>query len=438
MQREVWIKDNPNESLPIFWDKQDDKGILYGKKGKVHTVSIPVKVPKVRMDYDLRAVNDKGKLIVRQDESHSWTRNYYNFTSSLVGSYLFDATNFQDGKINIKDTAGTVFSSSNTGVRLDYQQDVELLSYGYMALSGEGTKGIVTGTGSAGESIDDFILGTQITHGIGAGNLFYQTSHPVAVAVFDAGTRVLSRKLTRFFDNFSGGDVTIKEIGQIARAKVVETDSLILVARDLIGDLVVANKSCAAISYIYSLTYPSSGNTLRNFYNLLFSTFSSTNGKNSSFSDGNINIKDTAGSVRYGAYPLSIYIVPNSAFGWAANSTDITAGAVVGSGNTAVTFNDYVLAQLINNGTGSGQMTYSATETPIRAWSDPIMTIQHARTMSNGSAGSITVKEVGLLATTLANRLSYSTIHVRDVISDVAVAVGESIRVIHKFEVAYP
>jgi hypothetical protein len=441
MQREVWIKDNPEENTPIFWDYQDDNGILYGKKGKVHTVSIPIKVPKVRMDYELRTRGHDGKLKVLEGESHSWTRNYYNMISSAMGKNASDATNFQDGNINIKDTGGTVRSGAygiNCGV---YDGGANYYgTEGYIINAGDSTAGIWIGNGDGAESFDDYTLSARINHGNGAGQLYHQGSRTEGIS-WDAATRTMSARIVRFFDNFSGDDISITEMGQVGLLQMDTNDYKALVARDLIDEFVVSNMQAVKVCYIYSLVFPSSGSPLRNFYNYIFSVGSTMRALHpTDFQDGNLNLKDLGGTVRYG-WPISFQRGDWQANGNAffINALDNSAhGFQLGTSSNAVSFEDYVLGSKIANGTGGGQMGYGTSRTPTRTFSDPAMTIrQYKNDTINSSGGTITVKEIGLVGCTAVFGL-YRSLLLRDVIADLAVANGETIEVMHDLQVVYP
>ena len=438
MSREVWVNKEDNNH-PIFWDFEKN-GVLYGKRNKVHTIQIAVKVPKLHADLRLEATNLDGKNQIIEGESHSWTRNFYNWLSSSMGKNIVDATNFQDGNINVKDTSGTVRSNSSYGLvpltTNTYSSDAN-----YFALPTVSTSGIVVGTGTAAESENDYVLATPVAHGISANKLYYQTSQTNILSyIWTSGTRTQLKKLTRFFDNFSGSSITLKEIGQIAKFNVSVSEYDVLVARDLIPDLVIANITTAMISYIYSLVFPSTGSPLRNFYNYLFSLCSNSIAVESTFQDGSINLKDTGGTVRYGyniGWQRTGSLESTTAYGFFRSSGSTVSGVQVGTGGTAVSFGDYVLESLIAHGTGAGQLSYGITETPSRVWVDPTMTIQQARVITNTSGGSITVKEVGLVGT-IGVFSAYNVLMLRDVITDVAVANGESIRPVHQFQVIYP
>ena len=436
MSREIWVEKEDNNH-PIFWDKEVN-GVLYGKRNKVHTVQIAVKVPKLKMDMSLSAINPDGKRQIIEGESHSWTRNFYNHISSGMGKDGNDATDFQDGNINGKDTDGVVISADLPFHVNNISGDAE--DGGFFAENLDSSYGICVGTGTSVETIESFALATPVIHGVSADQLLYRTS-PKFSYVWDSGTRVLSNKLTRFFDNFSAGSITLKEIGLIALFGAFHSGGCFLVSRDLITNLVVADKTMAVISYIFSLTFPSTGSPLRNFYNYLFSYSACVDcdGGSGSFGDGVVNIKDTSGNIKSGYFILRLDLSSlESASGFCGANNNNTYGAQVGTTATLVSFEDNAMAGLVEHGSGAGQMTYMSGDTPTRSWSDPVMTIQHARPINNGSGASITIKEVGLVA-----RLEYSTLYpytlmLRDVISDVVVEVGESIRPVHQFQVTYP
>jgi hypothetical protein len=440
MGRTTWITENPNESMPLFWDKEVN-GVLYGKKGKVHTVKLkPVIVPKIQGYMNLRAINPNGELQVIEGESHSWTRNWYNFASSIMGINGNDATNFVAGNINLKDTGGTVRNAA----RMINSRDGSVESssgYGYIAANADATRGIVVGTGTGAESVDSYVIGTAVAHGVGAGQLYYTQSPAPTSKSWVSGTRTFTHTLKRFFDNFSGGTITVKEIAQYASITLLgqTTETIALVARDLIADLAIADKSQALITYLYSLVYPSSGSPLRNWYNQIFSMLCMTNADGgTTFGDGYMCGKGTNGTTYSTSKPM-IWTSMNATSGGGYNnnaSNSNTFGAQAGTGNTAVSFDDYKLATLIAHGTSSGQLSYGLCENPLKIWASPIMTIRHARTITNNSGGSITVKEIGLACE--AGYWATYWLSLRDVISDIAMANGESLRPIHDFQVTYP
>ncbi len=89
----------------------------------------------------------------------------------------------------------------------------------------------------------------------------------------------------------------------------------------------------------------------RNAYNGMLVTLA-WNVDGTTYGDGDLKVKTTSGvSNNYGTTTYSK---------GGANSS--VSGIQVGSGNTAESFEDYVLATLITSGTGAGQLSYVAGE----------------------------------------------------------------------------
>jgi hypothetical protein len=81
--------------------------------------------------------------------------------------------------------------------------------------------------------------------------------------------------------------------------------------------------------------------------------------------------------------------------GGCAQAGDTTGGIVVGSSDTPVSLSQYSLGALIPHGTGSGQLTYGATNVESLS-KDTTWLFRIVRTFSNNSGASVTVKEIGL------------------------------------------
>ncbi len=114
-------------------------------------------------------------------------------------------------------------------------------------------------------------------------------------------------------------------------------------------------------------------------------------------------------------------------------------GMVVGTDDTAVTFNNYQLNSSIDHGTGTGELQYSVSETPIRIWysATDIMTIKHARTFTNGSGASITVKESGLIGR-MSTSVPLNCLNLHHTFTPQTVADTESLRIVYLLNTQYP
>jgi hypothetical protein len=81
--------------------------------------------------------------------------------------------------------------------------------------------------------------------------------------------------------------------------------------------------------------------------------------------------------------------------GGCASAGDTSAGIVVGSSDTPVSLSQYSLGALIPHGTGSGQLTYGATNVETLS-KDTTWLFRVVRTFTNNSGASVTVREIGL------------------------------------------
>lgn len=108
-------------------------------------------------------------------------------------------------------------------------------------------------------------------------------------------------------------------------------------------------------------------------------------------------------------------------------------GIVVGTGTTAVTASDIALQTIIASGSGAGQLTYGAETqgTPAVSGANSVWTLQ--RIFTNNSAGSITVKEIGMYM--VATITPYTFCSARDIVpaGGVAVATTKTLTIIYTF-----
>jgi hypothetical protein len=106
------------------------------------------------------------------------------------------------------------------------------------------------------------------------------------------------------------------------------------------------------------------------------------------------DLTDTSGTAR----GISISVATATGYailGGCAPAGDTTAGIVVGSSDTPVSLSQYSLGSLITHGTGSGQLTYGATNVESLS-KDTTWLFRIVRTFSNSSGASVTVREIGL------------------------------------------
>lgn len=220
-------------------------------------------VPIVETFWQLEVRDKTGRVIQRhRQRSHSWTRNAYNLMfCQLASKDGDDATDFEGGKLNIKNTGGTVRSASQpisvvspaTNVEL---HEADVVGYGYLAGAGIDTFGTLVGTGTDAESFEDYELQTKIASGSGAGELAYG-AHVAHAETYTAGTKTYKVDLHRYFNNNSGSTIGVNELGLAANGHAPgSNNSKFLVARDKLGTVVnIPDTGQLKVTYTVSLVF---------------------------------------------------------------------------------------------------------------------------------------------------------------------------------------
>ncbi len=113
--------------------------------------------------------------------------------------------------------------------------------------------GIVIGSGTSGETINDYALDTQIAHGTGAGQLQYSTHSIVKPTIVSDNVDFV---FSRAFINGSGNDVVVREIGVYTLGlDTGSTFRYICVIRDILSSAeTVANGETLTIQYTIRTT----------------------------------------------------------------------------------------------------------------------------------------------------------------------------------------
>jgi hypothetical protein len=113
--------------------------------------------------------------------------------------------------------------------------------------AGEVNFGIIVGTDNTAPTINDYVLGTPIAHGVGAGQLQY-SAVTFAVPVADATTTQFT--ITRDFANGSGGPITVQEVALYVKGFDYNTTYYFMAIRDVIpGGIAVANGQTLTLNY---------------------------------------------------------------------------------------------------------------------------------------------------------------------------------------------
>jgi len=211
-----------------------------------------LKVPVPGTFLQIEVFNGQGSRIhAHRQRSHSWNRNAYNWFYSQFGQLQNVGSTFGPGAITIKDTGGSI-RVANVCIFINSTW------LGYKANAGQYDRGILVGSGDESEAFDGHSLQSLISHGTGAGQLDHAASD-LPVRSWSALTRVFSVTLVRFFNNNSGGDIDVNEVGLVAGGIRVESasDRYALVSRDVLASTItVPDTGQLKVTYTIEMTYP--------------------------------------------------------------------------------------------------------------------------------------------------------------------------------------
>jgi len=130
----------------------------------------------------------------------------------------------------------------------------------------------------------------------------------------------------------------------------------------------------------------------RNFWNINFCVRTTFNSSGAPFGAGYLTRKQTNGSIQV---ITGVSLTSNLVGSLGVDNV----GIVVGTSNTAESFDGFVLGALISNGTSSGKFSYSAQSATTAVYTPGTLTWEATliRIFNNNSGGLITVAEAGIV-----------------------------------------
>ncbi len=155
--------------------------------------------------WDMKIQRRDGSIRVhRQSFNDSWTRNALNIHTQFCFFGIDAATmTYVDGGLGVKRTNGGVIATV-------YNNALALETSGYNGSENDDIHGIVIGTGSTAETLNDFALETPIVDGSSGGEMEYGITSK-ELDQWDAGNSWWESQWERWFDNLSGGTITVNE-----------------------------------------------------------------------------------------------------------------------------------------------------------------------------------------------------------------------------------
>lgn len=112
--------------------------------------------------------------------------------------------------------------------------------------------GIQIGTSNTPVTPADYVMGTRILHGSGAGEMEYGGTELLSLVIANPNGQFTIR---RYFTNNSGGGITVEETGINSGASEYNIGSWpFCIARDVTGGIVVANTEILRVTYVPQIT----------------------------------------------------------------------------------------------------------------------------------------------------------------------------------------
>jgi len=189
-------------------------------------ISTTMNEVKSQVMYEIIVEDKDGNIIKREKrKGHSVLGNWIKIFESI--------------------RSGTTFTPNDTSGSACTISQIVFSGCDMYAPAGDDSYGLVVGTGTTSVDINDHNLASKISHGTGSGQLSYGDSNP-----YTTGSGLTqSRGVERSFDNNSGGDITVNEIGLIMKVYDGSSYYNILILRDVISATTVPNGGRLTVKY---------------------------------------------------------------------------------------------------------------------------------------------------------------------------------------------
>jgi len=344
--------------------------IQYDKHGKVKARKMSTLPADDKDDYIEVRVTDKKEKVVKdfQFPMRSYVRNFIRHMYARGHfTYAYGLQKIDGGLITSGLPGGQTIASQNgvcnAGINVN--------------------GGIVVGTGTGSITEGQYKLDDRIESGTGTGELV-MGAMTLNTPVLEGGSYRTSMHKT--YTNSSGGSITIRETGLYPAIYTVWDTYAFHIARDIINkdgnniDVIVLDTQ--AIKFTYNYYFDVSQSFVKGLSMLYFNAYNNAASWSArSTSSGSIALGNQATHHRFDA--------PAAEDGY---------GIVVGTSDQAVDIDDWNMVAVVEEGTGAGQLEHSViSSTSGYETSGEANTFEVTRTFTNSSAGSITIKECGLV-----------------------------------------
>jgi hypothetical protein len=197
--------------------------------------------------YEVILRDSNGKIVKRfKRKSKSWVRGFI----AVLRAYMIQRYGASVTTVGVTDESGASRSIPDTS-------PPSPLSVVYIctnADTGDVGQGIVVGSSDTANTLTTYALGSKIGHGTGSGQLVY--SAMTIEDITNPSGNILQFRLTRVFTNNSGADITVREMGLLA--KIIDSGGnarSFLLARDVLSSAItIPDGYSLTLRYIIKIT----------------------------------------------------------------------------------------------------------------------------------------------------------------------------------------
>lgn len=181
-----------------------------------------------------------SEIVVALDETLTitYTINFANGTENFARLWGNTFHCRSNTNVSFIDTSNSVFSHNPTS---------QAGNGGMNAGSGIDNLGIVLGTSNTAVTWGDYALGSPISNGNGSGQLVYATSIVPLQSTLRT-TNGTSIYITRFYQNLSGSNITISELGLFGNVNTVSGNYTVMYNRAVVSPPVTVTNNEAVVA----------------------------------------------------------------------------------------------------------------------------------------------------------------------------------------------
>ncbi len=184
-------------------------------------------------------------------------RNFENhlYVQQAMDSDTLGSSTYGAGTLGFKDKGGTGRSGISPS-DITNSGTAGASGSGYRGASGSDTHGILVGTSTAAFSFEGFELTAQVAEGTCTGEMSHvaMADYTAANVVYNSCTLKWTTTYERFFNNNSGGSITVEEVGLVADEEGLSGTHMM--ARDVLGCSALAIADAGQLKVTYTIVSP--------------------------------------------------------------------------------------------------------------------------------------------------------------------------------------